>query len=161
MITGLVCLELYKLVLEKPMDVHRNAFVNLALPLFAFSEPVEPQKHVSNPKERKRAVPEGWTLWDLLIVEGDLTFQEMIDYFKSKYNLVVTSVAAGSSLIYNAYIPKYKERLGKKIQQVWKQICGADFDETAGYVDMSVECEDEADDTIELDLPIVRLKYRT
>jgi len=161
MITGLVCMEMYKLLQKKPADTFRNAFVNLAIPLFAFSEPVEPQKHVSQTKTQpfKKAIPEGWTLWDTMDVNGDLTFQELVNLFKDKHGLVVTSVAAGTSLIYNAYIPKYKERLPKKVSEVWKTICGDQWDPSCTYVDMSVECELPEDDTIEVDLPIVRFNF--
>lgn len=40
LVTGLVGVELYKLVARKPLEAFRNAFGNLALPLLALSEPV-------------------------------------------------------------------------------------------------------------------------
>ena len=43
MATGLVCLELYKVVLGKPVEAYRNTFANLALPLFAMAEPIPPK----------------------------------------------------------------------------------------------------------------------
>jgi ubiquitin-activating enzyme E1 len=46
MVTGLVCLEVYKFIQDhKKIESFKNAFINLALPLFAFSEPVPPTQH--------------------------------------------------------------------------------------------------------------------
>lgn len=39
MVTGLVIMEMLKIVQDKPVESYRNAFCNLALPLFTLSEP--------------------------------------------------------------------------------------------------------------------------
>ncbi|CAI7775244.1 unnamed protein product, partial [Closterium sp. NIES-53] len=72
----LVCLELYKVLQNAKASAMRNTFVNLALPLFSMAEPVPPKsvKH----KELT------WTVWDRWTVEGDLTMQELLDWFKAK-----------------------------------------------------------------------------
>jgi ubiquitin-activating enzyme E1 len=45
MVTGLVCLEVYKFIQNhKKIESYRNAFVNLALPFFGFTEPVPPKR---------------------------------------------------------------------------------------------------------------------
>lgn len=42
MIVGAVGLEIFKFILKKDVVKMRNAFINLALPLFLFSEPLPP-----------------------------------------------------------------------------------------------------------------------
>lgn len=49
MVTGLVCLEVYKFIQNhQKIESYRNAFVNLALPFFGFSEPVPPKRQKVN-----------------------------------------------------------------------------------------------------------------
>lgn len=75
MVTGLVCLEVYKFVQQhKNIESYRNAFVNLALPFFGFSEPVPPK--------RQKYLDKDFTLWDRFEVKGDKTLEELIEYFK-------------------------------------------------------------------------------
>lgn len=42
LIVGAVGIEILKYLQEKPVEKMRNSFINLALPLFLFSEPLPP-----------------------------------------------------------------------------------------------------------------------
>jgi ubiquitin-activating enzyme E1 len=42
---GLMCLELYKLIQGKPRFDYKHAYFNLAVPLFAFAQPIQALEH--------------------------------------------------------------------------------------------------------------------
>merc|ERR1711972_146182 len=79
MATGLVSAELLKLVTLKSrkVDDFKNAFANLALPLWVMSEPLPPAKTTSKDNDPVtmapvRAKPDGFTSWDKVEVSiGD------------------------------------------------------------------------------------------
>lgn len=43
LVTGAICMELYKLLLKKSVDHYCNSFYNLAIPLFTSMEPEPPK----------------------------------------------------------------------------------------------------------------------
>ena len=73
---GLVTLELYKVLQGFKADRLRNTFANLALPLFSMAEPVPPK--------RVEFRGDSWSAWDRWVIEGDITVQELLDWFQAK-----------------------------------------------------------------------------
>jgi ubiquitin-activating enzyme E1 len=106
LVTGLVCLELYKVIDErKVLDDYKNGFVNLSLPFMAFSEPIPCPKYKYHETE--------WTLWDRFCLEGDMTIRQIIDYFKNKHELEVTMMSCGQTMMYSFFMPK------KNLKNAW------------------------------------------
>ena len=100
LVSGLVCLELYKLVQgHKNREMFKNGFVNLALPFITFAEPVKApvQTYGGNT----------WTLWDRFVITNDgdneMTLGEFLNYFKEK-GLELTMVSYGVSLLYSFFL---------------------------------------------------------
>ncbi|KAJ3070096.1 hypothetical protein HDU98_006858 [Podochytrium sp. JEL0797] len=117
LVTGLVCLELFKIIHgQAKIEDYKNGFINLALPFFGFSEPVAVQKFKYHDKE--------WTLWDRFDIQGDLTLQQLLDHFKTEHELEITMLSSGVSMLYSFFMQKAKreERLGMTITQLIESI---------------------------------------
>lgn len=115
--TGLVCIELYKIIDKKDkLEPYKNGFVNLALPFFGFSEPIAAAKNKYYDTE--------WTLWDRFNIEHDITLQELIDYFKKEKKLEVTMLSSGVSMLYSSFMAKKKveERLRMRMSELVESV---------------------------------------
>ncbi|GJP35185.1 hypothetical protein CLOM_g19695 [Closterium sp. NIES-68] len=147
--TGLVCLELYKVLQGAKAPALRNTFANLALPLFSMAEPVPPKsvKH----KELT------WTVWDRWTVEGDVTMQELIDWFQAK-GLEAYSISCGQALLFNSLFPRHKERLPRKVLDIAKEVAKLEVPAYRRHFDVVVACEDE--DGEDVDVPLISIKFR-
>lgn len=113
LVTGLVCLELYKIIDGKnKLEDYKNGFVNLALPFFGFSEPIGAAKQKYGSVE--------WSIWDRFELSDNPTLQELIDWFQEKHQLEVTMVSQGVSMLWSSFTPpkKSQERLPLKMTEL-------------------------------------------
>ncbi|GJN10598.1 hypothetical protein PR202_ga28705 [Eleusine coracana subsp. coracana] len=150
MATGLVCLELYKVIAgQHPIEDYRNTFANLALPLFSMAEPV-PAK-VMKHQDLK------WTVWDRWSIKGNLTIAELLQWFSDK-GLSAYSISCGTCLLYNSMFARHKERLQKKVVDVAREVAKVEIPEYRRHIDIVVACED--DDEKDVDIPLVSVYFR-
>mmetsp|Transcript_47391 Transcript_47391/g.112774 ORF Transcript_47391/g.112774 Transcript_47391/m.112774 type:complete len:1011 (+) Transcript_47391:93-3125(+) len=154
MVTGFVCFELIKLVMAAPIEAYKNAFVNLALPFFAFSEPI------AAPSRKFRTWD--WSLWSRIDISmGDISLQAFIDHFQKEMNLEVSMISCGVSIIYSAFMTskkKLEERLPMPMSQLVQSIAKVEIPQSQKYLVLEVCCTDEDDEDVET--PYVRMKFR-
>ena len=150
MATGLVCIELYKVLAGgHPVDDYRSTFANLAIPMLTRSEPLPPTviKHQGM----------RWTVWDRWSIKGDITVAELLKWLSDK-GLSAYSVSYGTSLLYNTMFPRHKDRLGRKIADVAKEVAKVDVPEYRKHLDVVVACEDDKGNDI--DIPLISIYFR-
>jgi len=91
MITGCIGAEMYKVAQGfNEIESYKNAFINLALPSFVISEPQPVLKNKSKDFDPImccpiKAIPEGYTNFDKIIVEGPMTLGDMLKHLGDKY----------------------------------------------------------------------------
>lgn len=156
LVTGAICLEIYKLVQRKDADKYRNSFTNLALPLFTNMEPQPPKttKSLVNGKEWK------WTPWDRIdISQPDMTLAELLKYLEDEYGVELSMLSSGVSILYSNFMNKKKmnERMGQSLKGIVESVTKHEMHPKQKYMIFEIIVTDlESGDDIEV--PYLRFK---
>lgn len=149
MATGLVCLELYKVIDGgHKVEDYRNTFTNLSTPFISMAEPGPPKviKHQDM----------SWTVWDRWIIRNNPTLRELLQWLKDK-GLNAYSISCGSSLLYNSIFQKHKERMERKVVDLAREVAKLEVPPYRRHLDVVVACED--DDGNDIDIPQVSVYF--
>eukprot|EP00594_Rhizosolenia_setigera_P007454 CAMPEP_0178953398 /NCGR_PEP_ID=MMETSP0789-20121207/8395_1 /TAXON_ID=3005 /ORGANISM="Rhizosolenia setigera, Strain CCMP 1694" /LENGTH=1077 /DNA_ID=CAMNT_0020634649 /DNA_START=182 /DNA_END=3415 /DNA_ORIENTATION=+ len=162
MVTGLICLELYKLVgtakKQLKIDAYKNGFANLAIPFMTLSEPTAP----ATTKSMLKGKEWNWTAWDCLLMDtGDVTLKEFFQYFETKYNLEISMLSHGVSILYSFFANKKKvaERMKMPMSKIIKSITKKDFPTNKLFLTLEVIANDKETDE-EVELPFIKFRFR-
>ncbi|XP_017147936.2 ubiquitin-like modifier-activating enzyme 1 [Drosophila miranda] len=148
-LSGLAVLEVIKLIGgHSDLPSFKNAFVNLALPFMAFSEPL--------PAAKLSYYGNEWTLWDRFEVTGELTLQEFLNYFEEKEKLKITMLSQGVSMLYSFFMPKAKcsERLPLPMSEVVRRVSKRRIESHERSLVFEICCNDVDGEDVEV--PYVR-----
>ena len=186
LVSALSCLELVKLLKGLPLTSHRNAFVNLALPFFAFTAPLPPEE-ISGMDGKTH------TIWDRVVIKGssknpghEMTLSRFLKKVQQSAklgdNAEVSSVSYGPYMVYANFLHSDDEELlSSSILDTVKEAIQSEVDddfveseerksasqpedsgvavakiEQKKYIDLSVTVED-LETGEEFELPPVRL----
>lgn len=158
-VSGLICLELCKLVQSKPLEAYKCGFVNLALPLLTFSEARPPAKTVAKiPGGRRAGMEWVWTPWDRIDIDKcNMTLKEFIDYFEDEFGLEVSMLSHGVSILFSSFATsKAKERMPMTIKQLVETVTKKPILPNKKYISLETMLQDE--DFEEVELPYVRFR---
>ncbi|KAG2386072.1 hypothetical protein C9374_003221 [Naegleria lovaniensis] len=151
LVTGLAGFEFYKLIqgFDK-ISCYKNAFVNIALPFITLTEPTAPQ---TVPYMNEKT----FSIWDHIVVDEkrDVTVEELIEIYRTRFGLEVAMISSGKSLIYNAYgdARVNQEKLKTPVSKLFEMITKTSLSSKRKYLTMEVAC-DNCDD-----VPTLKYKF--
>ncbi|KAJ7390879.1 E1 ubiquitin-activating protein [Desmophyllum pertusum] len=159
LVSGLVALELYKIVQgNEKLETYKNGFINLALPFFGFSEPITAPTNKYYDKE--------FTLWDRFEVNGlyedghEMTMKELFEYFQNTHKLEVTMLSQGVCMLYSFFMPaaKMKDRLALKVSEAVEKVSKKKIKSYVKALVLELCCNDTEGEDVEV--PYVRYRFR-
>jgi len=161
-VTGLVCLEIYKLIQSgKKLEDFKNSYINLALPLFAMSDPIEMGYNTSIIRGDQEW---RWSLWDRIDVDiGDVTMKNFMSWFEKEYGLEINMLSQGEKMLYYNFMglkKAVKERLKMPMSKVVESITKEPIPQHEIYLILEACCNDLNDEDIEVDVPSIKFKFR-
>jgi len=149
----LIILELYKIIDGKTdLEQYKNGFVNLALPFFAFSEPIASPKGKYQGKNGEVTIDK---LWDRFEIE-DITLTEFLQHFED-LGLTVTMVSSGVSLLYASFYPpkKLQDRYPLSMSKLLETISRKPIPEHQKDIIFEITAEDTTEEDVEI--PFVKV----
>jgi ubiquitin-activating enzyme E1 len=140
------------------LEAYKNGFVNLAIPFMTLSEPTPPKytKSLLKGKEWK------WSAWDSLDVnKGDLTLKEFLKFFETEFNLEVSMLSQGVSILFSFFANKKKveERMVMPMSQIVTSITNKPLPPNQLFLILEVMAND-IDSGDEVELPYVKFRFR-
>ena len=156
LVTGAICLELFKVLKNSPIEQMFNSFYNLALPLFTHEEPLPPVYTTSSLKG------EEWkfSIWDRIEIETpDMTLQGMIEYLEEKYGLELSMLSSGVSILFSDFMDRKKvsQRKPLTLKALTELVQKKEIHSSQKFMIFEIICNDvETGDEVEL--PCLRVR---
>ena len=154
LVTGLVCLELYKTLQRKPIEDYRSAALNMAIPFFSLSEPA--------PCAATTYKDHRWTAWDSIDVTGPMTLQKFIDHIEEEYDVELQMLSYGVSILFSFFgnAKTKRRRLKMNMRDVSEEVSKTKIAADVKVIFFELCCVDPDDDDEDVDLPVVRYTLR-
>ena len=165
MVVGAVGIEILKGVLGKAISKKKNSFINLALPLWLFSEPLPPIQTKDKGYDvinltSSKAIPHGWTIWDRIELQGPLTIQQLIEHFRSHFGVEITDLSYDKYMLYNNWKSEHANRLGKDIGSFIEEFSGIPLPAYKRYLKINLGAHVTGDEDMAADMPPVKFAFR-
>lgn len=126
MLTGFACMQLISLLNSNDISLIKNCYFDSAFNFYQFNNPsdvINIQDQEYNPilDGPSIAIPNGWTVWDIINIKGPITSKEFIDYLKRKCNVNILGIAYNRQSIIQLFMPSKAKKLPLLIEEIYEK----------------------------------------
>ena len=128
-VTGFACMQLYPLINSESISFIKNICFNTSENFYQVNNPPD-VKHIQDQEYNElldgpsKAVPPGWTVWDIIEIKGSMTCQSLVEYFQKKYEVKIMAISSNSNNIIVMYMPSRVKKLNLKVEEIYEKNYG-------------------------------------
>ena len=141
-VTGFACMQLYSLLSTKNISLIKNFYFNTSDNFYQINNPSdvihkEDQEYNEIFDGPSKAVPPGWTVWDIIDIKGPMTCQNFVDYFQKEYDVKILAISSNSKTIIFMYMPSRVKKLNLKIEEIYEKEYGLKKEQNYLWLDIT------------------------
>lgn len=155
MVTGFICMEIFKILQNKPIESLLNTSSNLALPVFLCNEPQPPETRKTILHDKTLT----WSQWDRVDIQNpEMTLQGLMNYLKEEYHVKLVMLSHGVSILFSDFMNKKKmeERLNMTIKDIVESVTKKILNPVQKYLILEMITHDSEENEVEL--PYLRFR---
>ena len=159
-ITGFSCMQLFTLVNSNNINLVKNCNLNTAFNLYVIFNPPD-EKHMTDEEYNiifdgpTKAIPPGWTAWDIIDIKGPMTCLEFVEYFQKKYEVKISSISSNSKTIIFMFMPNKTKKINRKIEEIYENNYGVHIKQNYLWLDIAGK-----QDNIDVIMPKIRYYFK-
>ena len=159
-ITGFSCMQLFTLVNSDNINLVKNCNLNTAFNLYVIFNPPD-EKHMTDEEYNiifdgpTKAIPPGWTAWDIIDIKGPMTCLEFVEYFQKKYEVKISSISSNSKTIIFMFMPSKAKKINRKIEEIYENDYGVQIKQNYLWLDIAGK-----QDNIDVIMPKIRYYFK-
>jgi ubiquitin-activating enzyme E1 len=139
-IVGLICMELYKYLLNGKESNYLSYFLNMANNTFVGAEPIKaPKIKIGNLE---------FNSWEKLQYKTNSTLQEFINHYEDKFNTKITMILYNSIILYSFFMPN---NLNVDLKSIVEKKTNTIINDKINII---IACEDD------FDIPNIELSFK-
>ena len=102
-----------------------------------------------------KAIPNGWTVWDIIDIKGPMTCKHFVEYFKKEYDVKITTISANNKTIILMYMPSRNKKLDRTIEEIYENDYGHQITQNYLWIDINGK-----KDNVDVVMPKIRYFFK-
>lgn len=124
-ITGFSCMQLFTLINSNDISLVKNCYFDTSFNLYQINNPPD-VIHIEDSEYNIifdgpiKAVPPGWTVWDIIDIKGPMTCKNFVELFQKEYEVKITSISSNLKPIIYMFMPSWVKKQNRKIEEIYE-----------------------------------------